>query len=198
MLLKEFYTASQRKDESVTEWGIRLEDIFQRAVAKRYATAKQKDKMVRERFWRSLYNSELKNATRFHFLSEDSFETFRRKVRAEETEMATDKAATERQIGKDLGKKTSPTVIEKIMKDFAPKPQHQPVLQKSNKKAINDLTKWFESLEKSIQTLAKFIQQPKGKEQQGSENVPPKPEQKHQNKQAKQDGNPSKQPLLNG
>ena len=49
------------------------------------------------------------------------------------------------------------------MKDFAPKPQHQHVLQESNKKAINDLTKRFEALEKSVQTLAKFIQQPKGK-----------------------------------
>ena len=69
-----------------------------------------------------------------------------------------DKTATERQIGKDLEKKTSPTVIEKIMKDFVPNAQHQPVLQESNRKAINDLTKRFESLEKSIQTLAKFIQ----------------------------------------
>ena len=63
--------------------------------------------MLREGFWRSLYSSELKNATRLHFLSVDSFETFRRKVRAEETEMVTDKAATERQIGNDLEKKTS-------------------------------------------------------------------------------------------
>ena len=63
-VLQELYTASQRKDDSVTEWGIRLEDIFQRAVAKWYATAKQKDKMAREGFWRSLYNSGLKNATR--------------------------------------------------------------------------------------------------------------------------------------
>ena len=93
-VLQEFYTASQKKDESITEWGIRLEEILQRAIAKGYATSEQKDKMLKERFWRSLYKSELKNATRMHFLSEDSFETLRRKVRAEETEMATDKTAT--------------------------------------------------------------------------------------------------------
>ena len=149
-VLQEFYTASQRKDESVAEWGIRLEDIFQRAVAKGYATAIQKDKMLRERFWRSLYSSELKNATRLHFLSEDSFETLRRKVRAEETEMSTDKTATGKQIGKDIEFKISPTVIEKTVKDFAPKPQHQPVTQDPNKKAIDDLAKRLQSLEKTI------------------------------------------------
>ena len=186
-VLQEFYTASQRKDESVAEWGIRLEDIFQKAVAKGYATAIQKNKMLRERFWRSLYSSELKNATRLHFLSEDSFETLRRKVRAEETEMSTDKTATGKQIGKDIEFKISPTVIEKTIKDFAPKPQHQPVTQDPNKKAIDDLAKRLQSLEKTIQTLVNVMPQSQGKDQQG--NVPPKA--------GKQDRNAPKQPSLN-
>ena len=186
-VLQEFYTASQRKDESVAEWGIRLEDIFQRAVAKGYATAIQKDKMLRERFWRSLHSSELKNATRLHFLSEDSFETLRRKVRAEETEMSTDKTATGKQIGKDIEFKISPTVIEKTIKDFAPKPQHQPVTQDPNKKAIDDLAKRLQSLEKTIQTLVNVMPQSQGKDQQG--NLPPK--------SGKQDRNTPKQPSLN-
>ena len=36
--LQEFYTAKQRENESVTLWGIRLEEIFQRAVEKGFAT----------------------------------------------------------------------------------------------------------------------------------------------------------------
>ena len=147
-VLQEFYTTSQRKDESVAEWGIRLEDTFKRSIAKRYATAIQKDKMLKERFWRSLYSSELKNGTRSHFLSEDSFETLRWKVRGEETEMSTDKAAT----GKDIEFKNSPTVIEKTIKDFAPKPKHQPVTQNPNKKAIADLAKRLQLLEKTVKT----------------------------------------------
>ena len=107
--------------------------------------------MLKERSWRSLYKADLKNATRMHFLSEDSFETLRRKVRAEETEMATDKTAT-----------GSPAIVAK---HFTPKVQHQPVLHDSNKKAINDLSKRLISLEKTIQSLAKVIQQPKENEQ---------------------------------
>ena len=32
--LQEFYTASQKEDESVTAWGLRIEEILQKAVIK--------------------------------------------------------------------------------------------------------------------------------------------------------------------
>ena len=178
-VIQEFYTATQRKDESVADWGIRLEDIFERAVAKGSAVPSQKDKMLRERFWRSLYSVELKNATRLHFLSDEPFESFRTKVRAEEKEMATDKVATGKNIGPEVETKTLPTVNER-----APKLQHQPVTHDPNKKAIDDLAKRLQSLEKTIQTLVNTLPQSQGKDQQ--QNVP-----------SKQDRNPSKQSPLN-
>ena len=49
-VLQEFYTAEQRKIESVTLWGIQLEEIFQRAVEIGFATENQRDKMLIERF----------------------------------------------------------------------------------------------------------------------------------------------------
>ena len=178
-VIQEFYTATQRKDESVADWGIRLEDIFERAVAKGSAVPSQKDKMLRERFWRSLYSVELKNATRLHFLSDEPFESFRTKVRAEEKEMATDKVATGKNLGPEVETKTLPIVHER-----APELQHQPVIHDPNKKAIDDLAKRLQSLEKSIQTLVNTMPQSQGKDQQA-------------NVQNKQDRNPSKQSPLN-
>lgn len=97
-VLQEFYTATQRPDESIALWGIRIEEIVQKAIEKGHVTPLQKNNMLKTKFWRSLYNTELKNATRVHFESIDSFEMLRRKVRAEEYEMAINKTATEKSL----------------------------------------------------------------------------------------------------
>ena len=80
-VLQEFYTAEQRENESVTLWGIRLQEIYQRAVEKGFATYEQRDKMLTERFWRSLRSIELQNATSVYCHSAQSFEVLRQKVR---------------------------------------------------------------------------------------------------------------------
>lgn len=49
--------------------------------------------MLKIKFWQSLYRTELKNATRVHFESADSFELLRKKVRAEEYEMSLHKSS---------------------------------------------------------------------------------------------------------
>ena len=83
-ILQEFYTASQKAGESVTLWGIRIEEILQKAVQKGHAvTVDQKDKMLKERFWRGLSSIELQNSTSVHYNASISFEMLRRKVRAE-------------------------------------------------------------------------------------------------------------------
>lgn len=51
-------------------WGIRLEEIFQKAKDKGHVTDEQKDQMLKNKFWRGLYSSDLKNATRVFFVSE--------------------------------------------------------------------------------------------------------------------------------
>ena len=93
-VLQEFYTACQKSDESVTLWGIRIEEILKKAIDKGHVSPEQKNTMLKTKFWRALYSTELKNATRVHFESIESFELLRRKVRAEEYEMATNKSAT--------------------------------------------------------------------------------------------------------
>lgn len=91
-VVQEFYTVAQEENESVTLWGIRIETILQRAIGKGYATSEQKDRMSEERFWRSLYSSELQNATRVQYESASTFEILRPKVRAEGYAMATQKS----------------------------------------------------------------------------------------------------------
>ena len=86
-VLMEFYTAFQQPEESVNSWGIRLEEILQKAIDKGHVKEEEKDYRLRHKFWRSLKSERLKNATRVHFYSIENFEKLRSAVRAEENEM---------------------------------------------------------------------------------------------------------------
>ncbi|XP_053376603.1 trichohyalin-like [Mercenaria mercenaria] len=94
-VLTEFYMARQKRDEGIAEWGIRLESIIQTAIQKGHIQDSQKDEMLKTRFWRQLYNEDLKNATRMYFETARTFEELRRKFRIEENEM---KSALEKPI----------------------------------------------------------------------------------------------------
>ena len=83
-VLQEFYTVHQEEEESVTDSGLRLEQILQRAIEKGHVTEERKDQMLRDKFWRSFYNQDLKNATKIYHQSVLSFDKLQRKVRAEE------------------------------------------------------------------------------------------------------------------
>ena len=80
-VVSEFYLAKQEKGESVTDWGIRIESILRTAIRKGQVNADQADEMLRKRFWKHLYDVDLKNSTRLYFESTKSFEELRRKVR---------------------------------------------------------------------------------------------------------------------
>ena len=90
-VLQEFYNATQKGNESVALWGIRLEEIYQRAKKKGHASEDQPDRMLKNKFWTGLRNLDLKNATRFLYLKDkDTFEQLRTRVRATEYEMSHD------------------------------------------------------------------------------------------------------------
>ena len=55
-VIEEFYTAEQRPEESVADWGIRLEYILQKAIDKGHVVEKGKNDVLRRKFWRSLYS----------------------------------------------------------------------------------------------------------------------------------------------
>ncbi|XP_053391393.1 trichohyalin-like [Mercenaria mercenaria] len=92
-VLGEFYQSKQGKDETIAEWGIRLESMLQIALEKNQIHKSQKDEMLRSRFWRYLYNDDLKNATRLGYETAKDFEDLQRKIRKEECEMSLTKDA---------------------------------------------------------------------------------------------------------
>ena len=57
-VLQEFYTATQRPDESIALWCIRIEEIVQNTIEKGHVTPLQKNNMLKTKFWRSLYRIE--------------------------------------------------------------------------------------------------------------------------------------------
>ena len=87
-IMREFYTATQQQEESVTAWGLRLEEILQRAMEKGHVRAEDRNDLLKDTFWRGLRSEKLKNATRVHFESISNFELLRRAVREEENQIA--------------------------------------------------------------------------------------------------------------
>ena len=85
--MQEFFTASQKQDESAASWGLRLETIIQKAIDKGYMKKEEKNDLLKEQFWRQLRSERLKNGTRVHYNTISSFELLRREVRREENEM---------------------------------------------------------------------------------------------------------------
>ena len=87
-IMREFYTATQQQEESVTAWGLRLEEILQRAMEKGHIRSEDRNDLLKDVFWRGLRSEKMKNATRVHFNSISNFELLRRAVREEENQIA--------------------------------------------------------------------------------------------------------------
>lgn len=62
--ITKFFTASQKLDESVAAWGLRLEETMQNVVDKGKVREEEKNVLLQDRFWRSLRSKRLKNATK--------------------------------------------------------------------------------------------------------------------------------------
>lgn len=112
--------------------------------------------MLKTKFWRSLYNTELKNATRVHFESIDSFELLRRKVRAEEYEMAINKTATEKSLKAEEKTQSSASSTVKVNSINKVEAQQQSIQQDQNTKLLKDLMKRLESLESRMSNAYQY------------------------------------------
>ena len=85
-----------------------------------------------------------------HFESIDSFELLRRKVRAEEYEMAINKTATEKSLKAEDKTQSSISSTVKLTPSNKVKAQQQLVQQDQNTKLLKDLMKRLESLESKM------------------------------------------------
>lgn len=97
-VLQEFFTASQKQDESVGAWALRLEEIMQNAIEKRHIKEQEKEDLLKDKFWRSLRNERLKNATRIDFRTISNFKQLVKAVRTEELSMKTNASAQQQAV----------------------------------------------------------------------------------------------------
>ena len=137
-VLQEFFTAVQADDECVSMWGLRLEELIQRAISKGEVTPERKNHLLKEKFWSSLQSLELKVASKVHFDSCTDFEVLRSKVREEEKMLQTHRATFDKTPSSIIAAPTSSAVL-----------QHQPVQTSTGPaKKVDDLSKRVENIEK--------------------------------------------------
>ena len=135
-VLQEFFTAVQREDESVTMWGLRIEEILQRAMEKGEVPPERKNHLLKDKFWRSLHSLDLKIATKVYFDKVTDFEVLRSKVREEERELQAHKTTFE---------KSSSSMTANNKQDTSGELQHQPIqTQPGAAKMYGDIVKRLE------------------------------------------------------
>lgn len=139
-ILSRFLLAEQRSEESIVEWGLRLEDMLLQVCRKSGMSESERRDKLKNRFWRGLKSDELRQATRAYFDGAFTYEELRNKVRSEEYEI---KLRKER-----AGKSVKTAKLNQTTADAA---QTSPIPQD----AMATLMKQIENLDKKIEDLKK-------------------------------------------
>ena len=87
-LLQQFYTERQMPNQSVANYGMKLQSILHSAIDKGQLFTLQKDDMLRSKFWSGLHDPLLKNVSRHKYDSAESFDELLRDVRAIELDLS--------------------------------------------------------------------------------------------------------------
>lgn len=86
-LLQKFYTEKQQPNQSVADYGMKLESILQSAIDRGHINSASKDEMLRSKFWSGLSDPLLRNASRHKYDNIKNFDELRREVRAIELDL---------------------------------------------------------------------------------------------------------------
>ncbi|XP_060074978.1 uncharacterized protein LOC132554684 [Ylistrum balloti] len=87
MIMQEFFNSKQRSDESVTNFGCRLESLLQTAIDNGSLHKAAKNDLLRHKFWTSLHSDKLKSQTRHKYDVITSYEELLREIRTVEKEI---------------------------------------------------------------------------------------------------------------
>ena len=182
-IMQEFYTAVQQPQESTAMWSLRLEEIAQRLSEKSPMTAEQKNEMLRERFWRSLYDTDLQNATQVYYHQITSFEELRSKVRTEELQRFTHKKAVEDLNNLQQGQKSQTQTKKET--------QHQPLMFNAEKSKQQELLERLENIEKRIRANLNYQnrQRRRNNQNQNQNQNPNQSQDQNQNRNQNQNQN---------
>ncbi|KAH3784173.1 hypothetical protein DPMN_162125 [Dreissena polymorpha] len=136
-LMQDFYSSKQNPSESASDWGVRVENLFQKLVRKGEIDTSQRNTILKRKFWRGLYRDKLREAMRVSHESTDTFEILRKKTRKEEDEMDSD------------SKVVSQNETEHSSK------VHQPIrtIQNTKESKLDTVLNRMEALEREIQEL---------------------------------------------
>ena len=88
-ILEGFLTATQKQDETVLAWGLRLEELMHEAISKGNVKREDSDNLLKRRFSREFKSEKLRNATSSKFESKMNFDQLKQAVREEEQESKT-------------------------------------------------------------------------------------------------------------
>lgn len=84
MLMQEFFNLSQNDDESVTDYGCRLELALQSAIENGYLACKERDCHLRHQLWHGLHSERLKDQTHHKFDSVRTYDQLLKEIRVVE------------------------------------------------------------------------------------------------------------------
>ncbi|KAK3105374.1 hypothetical protein FSP39_023707 [Pinctada imbricata] len=87
-LIQQFYGAKQRTDESVADYGMRLESLLQTCIDRGDISHNARNDMLRTKLWSGLCNAELKNASRYKYDTITDFDSLRIELRSIELDMS--------------------------------------------------------------------------------------------------------------
>ncbi|XP_033725339.1 uncharacterized protein LOC117315300 [Pecten maximus] len=87
MIMQEFFNSFQKPDESVTDFGCRLESMLHVAVEHGYLDPFSKSELLRHKFWTSLSSDRLKSQTRHKYDTIKDFDLLLREIRMVDKEI---------------------------------------------------------------------------------------------------------------
>jgi hypothetical protein len=94
-LLEKCFKETEQPNQSVAEYGMKLESIIQSAVEKGDISFVAKNQMLKSKYWSGLRDPLLKNSSRYKFDTTKDFDQLRKEIRAIELELAnSDKGIT--------------------------------------------------------------------------------------------------------
>ena len=153
-IVHEFYNAYQKPDESTTNWGLRLEELFEKAKDKGHVVQEQKELMLRNKFWRDLHRQNLKAITHVYFVSDDiDFETLREKVKTEEHAMAQERVSRQRERSETkatYGFSSKVLKDSKIEKDIVEVHKQKAQKDNGNTQTLVDLAKDIKDIKSNM------------------------------------------------
>ena len=93
-LLQKFYMEKQQPNQTVADYGMKLESILQSAIEKGHISSDSKDEMLRSKFWSGLSDPLLRNASRHKYDTIKNFDELRREIRAIELDLSNSATAS--------------------------------------------------------------------------------------------------------